>query len=269
MTRRDDTLPGYRGHVDAIEPVLSGWLAQVARPDMPVAFAIRIDRAEPIAAIADRPRPDVAAAGLAGANCGFAVELPARWRDGAEHVVALLLPDGRSLGLPGCPSHVALGTVPADLVPARLASLDAVLDLLRRTDEEAGFDPGIIRPENAAAFNAMRSPDQGFQFYARASARLVGYGRLVRGQGDAALLGVVALTVLAAYRRKGLGEALMRALLDAATAEPSLREVWLSVRPDNTPALQLYRKLGFRRDASHPPGRWAIPGELTMVWRPR
>ncbi len=236
---------------------------------MPVAFALGIDGAERIPAIADRPRPDVAAAGLAGMNCGFAVALPCRWRDGAEHAVGLFLPDGRGLGLPGCPPRVALGSVPADLVPARLASVDAVLDLLRRTDDEAGFDPGIVRAENAAAFNAIRPPDQGFLFYARAGARLVGYGRLERGQGDAAGLGVVALTVLAAYRRKGFGAALMRALLGAATAEPSLREVWLSVRPDNTPALHLYRKLGFRPDASHPPGRWAIPGELTMVWWPR
>ena len=70
-----------------------------------------------------------------------------------------------------------------------------------------------------------------------------------RGSGAVAGLGVVALTVLAAYRRKGLGEALLRALLDAA-AKIGLGQVWLSVRPDNTPALHLYEKLGFLRETS-------------------
>jgi GNAT superfamily N-acetyltransferase len=84
----------------------------------------------------------------------------------------------------------------------------------------------------------------------------------------AAAIGVVGLTVLETYRRKGLGEALMRALLRAAT-EGRVREVWLSVRPDNPPALRLYEKLDFIRNPSHPAGRWAIPGEMTMVWLPR
>ena len=82
-------------------------------------------------------------------------------------------------------------------------------------------------------------------------------------------LGVVALTVLEAYRRKGLGEALMRALLRAVAQERSLREVWLWVRPDNTPARRLYEKLGFIDKATHPAGHWAVPGEIAMVWLPR
>ncbi len=152
------------------------------------------------------------------------------------------------------------------MIPAATANLDSVVDLLRRNDFEGGFDPQIIGTEHAAAFNAMSSPDQGFLFHARVGNRLVGYGRLDRGRGEAAAFGVVALTVLEAYRRKGLGEALMRALLRGAAAAGDLREVWLSVRPDNIPALRLYEKLGFTPKASHPPGRWAVAGEMTMVW---
>src|SRR5439155_1190429 len=143
MARRDGILPGYRGHVDAVEPVLSGWVSEIAHPAAPVAFTVSIDRRHRIPVTGDRPRADVAAA------------------------------------------------------------------------------------------------------------RLVGYGRLDRGRDDAVRLGVVALTVLEAYRRKGLGEALMRALLRGA-AVGGLSEVWLSVRPDNTPAVRLYEKLGFVRDASRP-----------------
>lgn len=268
MAERRGILPGYRGHVDAVEPVLSGWVSEIAHPAAPVAFVVSIDGGHRIPVLANRKREDVAAAGLAGPDCGFAVELPAGVLDGALHDLALLLPDGRSLNLPGCPVSIALGPVPAGVVPAAAASLDAIADLLRRTDLEAGFDPALIGIEHATAFNALVSPDRGFLFYARVGAGLVGYGRLDRGRDDAAALGVVALTVLEAYRRKGIGEALMRALLRGA-ASSGLSEVWLSVRPDNTPAVRLYEKLGFVRDTSRPLGRWAVPGELTMAWLPR
>jgi ribosomal protein S18 acetylase RimI-like enzyme len=264
MARGDDILDGYRGHVDAAEPVLSGWVTEISRPATPVSFIASIDRRHLIPVTADRKREDVAAAGLAGRDCGFAVEFPADVFDGAEHEIALLLRDGRSLNLPGCPPSVALGPVRADLVPAASANVDSVADLLRRTDSEAGFDPDLIGIEHAAAFNALQAPDRGFLFYAQAGVRLVGYGRLDRGRDDASVFGVAALTVLEAYRRKGIGEALMRALLRGA-AESGLREVWLSVRPDNTPALRLYEKLGFVPDTRRPAGHWAVPGELTMV----
>jgi ribosomal protein S18 acetylase RimI-like enzyme len=265
--RRDAILAGYRGHVDAVEPVLSGWVSEIARPDAPVRFALCIDRGDPIPVIADRLRGDVAVAGLAHPNCGFAVELPARFLDGAEHEIMLLLSGGRRLHLPGNPGRVALGPVRADLVPASVAGAAAVVDLLRRTDAEAGFDPQLIGVEHAMAFNAVGARDRGSLFYARAGARLVGYARLDRGQGDAARFGVVALTVLEAYRRKGLGDALMRALLRAAV-EGRLREVWLSVRPDNIPAIRLYEKLGFVAKAEYPAGGWKVPGETAMVWLP-
>ncbi len=261
-------LPGYRGHIDSVEPVVAGWVAEVARPAATVAFVLVIDRHYRIAARADQPRPDVAAAGLAAAGCGFAIELPARFLDGAEHRLELLLPDGRSLSLPGHPLSVALGPVAADLLSAAGASVEAVAALLRQTDRESGFDPELIKLDHAATFNSLAAPDHGFIFYARASGRLVGYSRLDRGRGDGTGLGVVSLTVLEAYRRKGIGEKLLRALLVAGAAERSLREIWLSVRPDNTPALRLYDKLGFVREENRPAGRWAVPGEVTMLWRP-
>src|SRR5262249_33687042 len=158
-----------------------------------------------------------------------------RFLDGAEHRLELLLPDGKSLNLPGCPPNVALGAVEADLVPAAAASVESVADLLRRTDFEGGFDPELIGLDHAAAVYVIAAPEQGFVFYAKAGGRLVGYGRLDRGRGDGTAVGVVALTVLEAYRRKRIGEKLMRALLGAAAAERSLAEVWLSVRPDNMP----------------------------------
>jgi ribosomal protein S18 acetylase RimI-like enzyme len=158
-------------------------------------------------------------------------------------------------------------TVQAELIPGSAADIDAVLELLRRTDAEAGFDPNLVSREAAAHFISIAAPDQGYQFYASVGDRLVGYGRLERSPFDRAGVGVVALTVTAAYRRKGFGEALLRALLRAAL-ETGPRRVWLSVRPDNLAAVRLYEKLGFMRDANAPPGGWAASGETTMVWRP-
>jgi ribosomal protein S18 acetylase RimI-like enzyme len=266
MTQRREILIGYRGHVDVIEPVMSGWVSQIARPDEPVEFTLRLDEGTDIPVVAGTARPDLAAAGLAGPNSGFSVALPPGCLDGGRHEIAFLLPDGRDLRLPGAPRQVALGPVLPDLVPASDADTALVLDLLQQTDWEAGFDPAQVRLDNATEFNAVTAPRRGFLFYARARGRLVGYGRLDRGRDEAASLGIVALTVVEAYRRKGLGEALMRALLRAVADEPGMREVWLSVRPDNTPAVRLYDKLGFMPQAVHPLGRWVGEGEIAMRW---
>jgi hypothetical protein len=162
MTRRHGILAGYRGHLDTVEPALSGWVSEI---------------------------------------------------DGPKHELALPLSDGRRLNLPGAPASVALGPVRADLISAAAASLDGVADLLRRNDSEGGFDPNLIGIEQATAFKGARRD------------------------------------------------------LDADAAA-GLREVWLSLRPDNTPALRLYEKLGFIGNPSHPPGRWAVSGEITMMWLP-
>ncbi|HEX3865024.1 MAG TPA: GNAT family N-acetyltransferase [Stellaceae bacterium] len=261
-------LTGYRGHIDAVEPVLSGWVGEIGRPDVPVAMIVNIDRRHTSPITAAAPRPDVAAAGLAQTNCGFSLRLPQRFCDGAEHEIAFLLPDGRNLHLPGFPERMALGRVHAELVAAAAADVDAVWDLLRRTDAESGLDPRLVRRENAIGFNALRAPSQGFIRYAQIGDRLVGYGRIDRGKGNAVGLGVASLTVLEAYRRKGLGEALMRGVMDAAVQAGNLHEIWLAVESDNGPARHLYNKLGFVRNANRPGGQWADDTQITMIWMP-
>jgi ribosomal protein S18 acetylase RimI-like enzyme len=70
----------------------------------------------------------------------------------------------------------------------------------------------------------------------------VGLGNLgVRGE-DAWIGGV---GVVAAARRSGIGEALMRALHEEAR-ERGVRRVWLEVIVENTGAFALYEKLGYR-----------------------
>jgi hypothetical protein len=88
MARGGGILPRFRGYVDAIEPVLSGWVAEIERPAAPVSFFVSIDRSHRISVIADRLRADAAACGLAGPKkLGFVRDVkhpPGRWAVAGE-----------------------------------------------------------------------------------------------------------------------------------------------------------------------------------------
>jgi RimJ/RimL family protein N-acetyltransferase len=60
--------------------------------------------------------------------------------------------------------------------------------------------------------------------------------------------GGLGIGVQAPYRGQGIGEALLRALLDWAAQEPELERVELAVFAHNERALNLYRKLGFEEE---------------------
>ena len=55
----------------------------------------------------------------------------------------------------------------------------------------------------------------------------------------------VAYTVVPGQRGRGWGHALLAALLERAAAEPGVRTVRASVRPDNAASLALLRRAGF------------------------
>jgi RimJ/RimL family protein N-acetyltransferase len=60
--------------------------------------------------------------------------------------------------------------------------------------------------------------------------------------------GGLGIGVQTPYRGQGIGEALLRALLDWAAREPELERVELAVFAHNERALNLYRKLGFEEE---------------------
>lgn len=60
--------------------------------------------------------------------------------------------------------------------------------------------------------------------------------------------GAFGMSVVAAWRGRGVGDALLTALLDWARAHPTIEKVCLSVVVGNDPALGLYRKHGFREE---------------------
>ena len=58
---------------------------------------------------------------------------------------------------------------------------------------------------------------------------------------------IAGIGVAVPWRGQGVGEALMRGVLDEARAR-GLREVWLEVLVQNEPAIRLYEKLGFEHE---------------------
>lgn len=249
----------FAGHVDTVEPVLSGWVVDRQRPG-PVKLAVVIDRGLRFTLTADRPRPDVAAAGTGPPNCGFELPLPAHLIDGRSHAIDLLHSDGEALELAGWASPVVLGPISCRIDRLDLADRDGVGVLLRLTNTESGIDPDSISDRYVDDWISRAHLLLG----ARAEQDLVGYAALERSEH----LGAVALSVLRHYRRKGLGERLMRALLAAARDDRWISQVWLSVAAENLPARRLYEKLGFV-DRADPPPSLAVPaGYSTMIWRP-
>lgn len=81
--------------------------------------------------------------------------------------------------------------------------------------------------------------------------------------------GALGMSTLEAHRGRGVGRALMTTLLDWAEAHPTLERVALSVMPDNTAAVALYRSMGFVEEGRRPrafrlaPDRYA--DELLMA----
>lgn len=75
--------------------------------------------------------------------------------------------------------------------------------------------------------------------------------------------GELGIAVRKAWQGRGVGRAMMRAMLNWAQTNPLVERVSLRVFTDNTPAIALYRKLGFveegllKRDMKLAPGRYA------------
>ena len=128
-------------------------------------------------------------------------------------------------------------------------------DILRL--EELGFDAAEQWSESAWA-EELASPDRYVLARLDRDARIIGVATFSRVEEMADLHRVV---VHPDARGHGVGSSLVRAGLEWAGAVGA-RRMLLEVRPDNEPALALYRRLGFgpvttRRDY-YGPGRDAL-----------
>lgn len=125
---------------------------------------------------------------------------------------------------------------------ASAADLDAIMAL-----EEATF------PTDAWTRDAMAAElagPHGHYLVAEDGDRVIGYAGLLapRGAGQA---DIQTVAVAAEARRRGVGRALVSALLEEA-ARRAATEVFLEVRADNPAARDLYADLGFREIAVRP-----------------
>ena len=114
MKSRRNVESSLRGCVESLDDsIIRGWAVDFARADEPVLLEVLVDGVPVVDAVADLARPDLHAAEVTGASCGFAVDLASVLGDGAEHHVAVRCAR-TSADLDGSPVKVrtALGADP-------------------------------------------------------------------------------------------------------------------------------------------------------------
>lgn len=123
---------------------------------------------------------------------------------------------------------------------ATSADLDAVMALERATFPDDAWSPRSMAAEFA-------SPHGHYLVAVATDGAIDGYAGLSASPGGGQV-DIQTVAVSAGARRRGLGRALLVALLDEARRREAT-EVLLEVRADNPDAQALYRSLGFERIA--------------------
>ncbi len=97
---------------------------------------------------------------------------------------------------------------------------------------------------------------------------VVGYG-IVHTRPEWRWAHIMNVCVAPNLRRRGIGARIMRHLMEVARHEGAVG-AWLEVRPNNSEALRLYRRLGFRRIGRrrhYYRDRWGRTDATVMVYR--
>ena len=120
-------------------------------------------------------------------------------------------------------------------------------------------------PWNEEMFKSELSLDSSHNFTVKLT--LNGTGDILLGyicfwlfHGEAHLLNIA---VQADYRRMGLGTHLMRFFIDFCRTR-KVRALTLDVRSSNRPAIEMYRKMGFRKEGLRP-HYYADTGEDALI----
>jgi ribosomal protein S18 acetylase RimI-like enzyme len=153
-----------------------------------------------------------------------------------------------------------------------LGDIRRLLDLLRRTEYEEGYDPTIdlawiFSAEATRRLAQSISGPNGLALVATSDGQVVGclLGGLRPGEhvptGE-----VQAVYVLPGQRRKGFGSGLM-APFAAWCEQQDLRRVTLAVAPANSSAIAFYERMGFREILRIPgsSAEAAPPGQRAQV----
>ena len=129
--------------------------------------------------------------------------------------------------------------------PATPEDLEAALDVLVAVAEERlyiGTEPPVDRDRRLRKWRAILDHPKEAMFVAVAGDSIVGNAGL-----EWAGVSEIGMAVLPEWRGKGLGSALLDALIRAAEASGS-HKMELRVWPHNTAAIALYEKFGFQRE---------------------
>jgi ribosomal-protein-alanine acetyltransferase len=137
--------------------------------------------------------------------------------------------------------------------PATNNDLDAIMALERASFPTDAWSAGMMHDE-------LISP-HGRYFVLEDEGAVVGYGGL-RALFGAADADIQTIAIADAFRGRGAGRMLLRALLDEAAVRGA-REVFLEVRADNPVAQNLYATTGFAEIGRRP--RYYQPDDVDAI----
>ncbi|WP_027797806.1 GNAT family N-acetyltransferase [Paraburkholderia acidipaludis] len=139
-------------------------------------------------------------------------------------------------------------TAPAGAIRVRTcepADLEAIAALMNLPGVRHGtLSSGWRTPESLRAWYDNHTPGS-VRLCAEINARVVGNVTLMVGKPRRAHCGSLGIAVDDAFQGRGVGSALMAAIVDYADRSLGLRRIELEVYPDNAAAIALYRKFGF------------------------
>jgi putative acetyltransferase len=136
----------------------------------------------------------------------------------------------------------------APIAIAHAESFHACLDAVAREKRYlAQTQP--VPLDRVVAFVRENVANDAVQFVALEGDRVVGWADIFPRWAQAvAHCGTLGMGILPDYRRRGIGEALLRACIAKAKVK-GITRVELECRVDNVPAIRLYEKLGFVHEA--------------------
>jgi putative acetyltransferase len=133
----------------------------------------------------------------------------------------------------------------------RPADAEALADLVNLP----GFRFGTMRrpfhsPEEVAEW-IEKTPETELHLVAVKGTLLIGQAGLYRFAGRQSHVAGLGMGVHDAWTGRGVGAALLEALLDSADNWLGIRRMQLTVYVDNAPAIHLYRRFGFEIEGTH------------------
>lgn len=125
------------------------------------------------------------------------------------------------------------------------SDMDAFAEIMSLPGVRRGtLSVGYRNAEQLRAWHERRLTD-GVSVAAWLAGRMVGHAGLKFFRPSRAHSAEIGIGVHDAYHGRGVGKALLQALIDCADSSLGLRRIELTVFADNAPAITLYRKFGF------------------------